>query len=286
MSPLRFRSASHSQCMSRGFTLVEMVTVIMILGVLVVGVSSFIIFGTRIFVESTSIDQVLGQSRFAIERMTRELRNALPNSIRVRANTGNWQCIEFVPIQASASYLTLPVAPDDKADTATGILPSQAVSNSQLMSVYPLTLSHIYADPAQTEGRIFDLKSVTSVGNRLTLEFDRNIRFSEASPLKRYFLVNQPVSYCIENRQLTRYTNYGINHGTQRSPSQLRGISGATWSLMAEDIVNDLSVATDMPFSVVPATLVNNAMIQIQPEFEVVGERFRYQHQVQVVNVP
>ena len=66
-----------------GFTLVEMVTVIIILGILVIGVSSFVILGTRIFVESTSVDQVLSQSRFAMERMTRELRNALPNSVRL-----------------------------------------------------------------------------------------------------------------------------------------------------------------------------------------------------------
>nr|MCH1922786.1 prepilin-type N-terminal cleavage/methylation domain-containing protein [Shewanella ferrihydritica] len=40
------RLIQHSQL---GFTLVEMVTVMLILGILVVGVSSFIIFGTRIF---------------------------------------------------------------------------------------------------------------------------------------------------------------------------------------------------------------------------------------------
>ena len=65
-------TAQRMQASTRGVTLVEMVTVILILGILVVGVSSFIIFGTRIFVESSSVDQVLSQSRFAVERMTRE----------------------------------------------------------------------------------------------------------------------------------------------------------------------------------------------------------------------
>ena len=38
-----------NQGKSAGFTLIEMVTVILILGIVVVGLSSFVIFGTRIF---------------------------------------------------------------------------------------------------------------------------------------------------------------------------------------------------------------------------------------------
>ncbi len=270
---------------SQGFTLVEMVTVILILGVLAIGVSSFIIFGTRIFVESTSIDQVLGQSRFAVERLTRELRNALPNSVRIRGDASSWQCLEFVPIEASSSYLTLPIAPAAKANTATAFNPSQGASSAQLMTVYPLTESHIYTDPSQTEGRIFSIKRVTNAANRLTIEFDRPVRFAEASPLKRFFLVTEPVSYCVTNNgQLTRYRGYGINHSTQLSPNQIRAIAGATWSLMAENISNNIGSAP--PFLLRQASVINNAIIQVQPEFSVVGESFRYQHQVQVINVP
>ncbi|MCU7376323.1 type II secretion system protein [Paucibacter sp. O1-1] len=99
--------ARYSQAKTAGFTLIEMVTVILILGIVIVGVSSFVIFGTRIFVESSAVDQVLSQSRFGIERMTRDIRRAVPNSIRVlTATDGSYQCIELLPISASTSYLT------------------------------------------------------------------------------------------------------------------------------------------------------------------------------------
>ncbi|AVV84022.1 MSHA biogenesis protein MshO [Shewanella putrefaciens] len=47
---------------------------------------------------------MLSQSRFVVERMTRELRSAVPNSVRVNTDSLTYQCIEFVPIQASTSY--------------------------------------------------------------------------------------------------------------------------------------------------------------------------------------
>lgn len=271
---------------SLGFTLVEMVTVILILGILVVGVSSFVIFGTRIFVESTSIDQVLSQSRFAIERLTRELRGALPNSIRLSTNGTSSQCLEFVPIQASASYTQVPIHPAVKQSSAQVFSASQVISAGEFMTVYPLTAADIYTNPLApiSDGRIFSIDSVSSSAGVTTVDFGRNVRFDEASPRKRYFVVNQPVSYCVFEGgalggSMYRYTGYGIDNATQPLPSAMG--SGV---LMAENIVNSLS--TDAPFRISPSNLRNNAIVQIQPQFVVNGQNFRYQHQVQVINVP
>lgn len=273
-----------------GFTLVEMVTVILILGILVVGVSSFIIFGTRIFVESSSVDQVLSQSRFAVERMTRELRSAVPNSVRLNGNGLTYQCVEFVPIEASTTYLSMPIAPSAAALTGTVILnATDNIKDNQYIWIYPLADSDVYNSARQKRAQI---KTFTPLGeppnpaNQVTLTFMASTRFAEASPRQRIYFGSSPVSYCFEkapsSNELTlkRYTGYGVN-ASQPTPTDMS--SGV---LMAQNVANDLSNNADLPLILTPSSLVNNAMVHLQPRFNVNGETFQYRHQVQVINVP
>ncbi|MDX6016561.1 prepilin-type N-terminal cleavage/methylation domain-containing protein [Shewanella indica] len=261
---------------TKGFTLVELVTVILILGILVVGVSSFIIFGTRIFVDSTAIDRVLGSSRFVMERLSRELRNAVPSSLRLQSSS-QLQCLEFLPISASGSYLSLPLAPDVQTDTATVFAPATAVSAGEQLLVYPLTHADIYGSGSNKRHAI---DKVTANGSLLTLQFAAAVNFAEASPAKRFYVAGQPVSYCFSQADgsIRRYSHYGY-HAGQPLPDTM-----GTGALMAEGLSNDM--ATNPAVRLLPATLVNNAIVQLQPQFAVVGEKFQYQHQVQVINVP
>ncbi|BDA59126.1 PilW family protein [Shewanella xiamenensis] len=270
---------------AQGFTLVEMVTVILILGILVVGVSSFIIFGTRIFVESSSVDQVLSQSRFAVERMTRELRSAVPNSVRLNGNSLTYQCVEFVPIEASTTYLSIPIAPSAATLTATVILDNlnSKIAANQYAWIYPLTDSDVYNSTRQKRAQI---NSISSAANQVNLTFTANTRFAEASPRQRIYFASTPVSYCFEKASSTneltlkRYTGYGLN-ASQPTPSDMS--SGV---LMAQSVANVLSNNADLPMILTPSSLVNNAMVHLQPRFNVNGETFQYRHQVQVINVP
>ncbi|WP_108945330.1 PilW family protein [Shewanella halifaxensis] len=295
-SQARKRSAKslhrHYQRKNTGFTLVEMVTVVIILGVLVLGVSSFLIFGTRIFVDATSVDKVMGQSRFAIQRMTRDLRNAVPNSIRIangiRANGNAWQCIEMMPIVASASYIDIPLAPAAKADTAT-VMPSTGTAPlvaGQSLLVYPLSPSDVYVATTNTEGKLFAIDAIgANTTNDLTVDFARPVRFATASPRQRYFAVKEAVSYCFEAITteasiLNRYSGYSFNNpSNQPSPDNMgNGV------LMAENIVN--TIGLNSPITYTPGTLQNNAMVHLNPLFDVQGQSFQYHHQVQVINVP
>ena len=278
-------SAKRMQTSKRGFTLVEMVTVILILGILVVGVSSFIIFGTRIFVESSSVDQVLSQSRFAVERMTRELRSALPNSVRVNTDSLTYQCIEFVPIEASTTYLTMPIIPDAAASTGIVILDNtaSAIRVNQFAWIYPLVDADVYSSARQKRAQV---KTIAISGNQVTLTFTAPTRFAEASPRQRIYLGSSPVSYCFEkgtsgnDLQIVRYAGYNFN-GVQPKPATM-----GTGVLMAQGVANRLDNSNDLPLILTPSSLVNNAMVHLQPRFNVNGETFQYRHQVQVINVP
>ena len=94
------------------------------------------------------------------------------------------------------------------------------------------------------------------------------------------------MSFCFEkapfSNELTlkRYTGYGLN-ASQPTPTDMS--SGV---LMAQNVANDLSNNADLPLILTPSSLVNNAMVHLQPRFNVNGETFQYRHQVQVINVP
>ncbi|MGL5489841.1 MAG: PilW family protein, partial [Shewanella sp.] len=243
---MRSLSMKNKRLYTQGFTLVEMVTVILILGILVVGVSSFIIFGTRIFVESSSVDQVLSQSRFAVERITRELRSALPNSVRLNGDNLTYQCVEFVPIEASTTYLAMPIAPSAAALTGSVILDnvSSKIAVNQYVWIYPLTDSDVYNSARQKRAQI---NSISTAANQVTLTFTANARFAEASPRQRIYFASAPVSYCFEKASssneliLKRYTGYGLN-ASQPVPADMG--SGV---LMAQGIANALTNSADLP---------------------------------------
>lgn len=287
----RLQLVALKQRKSQGFTLVEMVTVIIILGVLVLGVSSFLIFGTRIFIDATSVDQVMSQSRFAIERMTRDIRNTVPNSIRVRdSGDGAWQCIEMMPITSSASYIDMPIAPAPASQFGT-LMQSSAtapLTANQFLLIYPLTPADVYTATSTsiTQGKLFSIDSITAnTTNDSRVDFGRAVRFDEASPRQRYFGVQGAVSYCFEQvtselSLLKRYSGYGFNHPVlQPSPADM-----GTGVLMAENVVN--TIGRNSPIAYTPGTLRNNAMVHLNPLFDVQGQSFQYHHQVQVINVP
>jgi len=265
-----------------GFTLIEMVTVILILGIIVVGISSFVVFGTRIFVESSAVDQVLSQSRFGIERMTRDIRRAVPNSMRVlTATDGSYQCLELLPISASTSYIDAPFFPQPVQNTLTAIKSVRSINAAQSVLIYPLTASEVY-NPQGLTAKRFLVQSVAESGDLLTISLTQSIRFTEASPLKRLYVAQSPLSYCFINTagnvDIRLYQQYGYK-AVQPSPADMgNGV------LMAQNITNTLTI--NPAIILTPATLVTNAIVHLQPRFRVNGETFQYQHQVQVMNVP
>jgi MSHA biogenesis protein MshO len=269
-----------------GFTLIEMVTVILILGIIVVGVSSFVIFGTRIFVESSAVDQVLSQSRFGIERMTRDIRRAVPNSMRVlTATDGSYQCLELLPISTSTSYLNAPFFPQTAQNSLTAIKSVGSITAAQSVLIYPLTTAEIY-HPLGTTAKRFTVQSVAESGDQLTINLTQSVRFTEASPLKRLYLADNPLSYCFintaNNIELRLYQDYGYQPN-QPSPTMSPTVMG-DGVLMAQNITNTLAV--NPAIILMPSTLITNAIVHLQPVFSVNGETFNYQYQVQVMNVP
>lgn len=274
---------------NQGFTLIELIIVIVLLGIIGTFSFSYLGLGAKIFTDSVGRDQLLNQSRFAVERLSRELRNSLPRSVRV-VNGSNYSCIEFVPIIASSSYVQLP-RPGPFANNAfigvTPLLePGQTIIN-QYLYVYATNHALIYNGATPRRKQITGTTAHTSPGlTEFTLAGTST--FPTGSLARRFFITEQPVSWCVSRTPsasgtLTRFKGYGF-HNTQRTFSQL---SSASAEVMAQQLYNDFS-SNQVPFYVLPATLQRNSLVQIDFRFGRASdtEPLRIQHEVFVPNVP
>ena len=194
-----------------GFTLVELVTVIVILGVIATSITSFLRFGTKSYTDAADRDALISNARFIVERLNREVRQALPNSIRTKG--ANNQCLEFVPIDQSAIYLDIPVAPETAINSIDVVMLENSLqSTTQHVSVYALSSDDIYNT---VSGIIEAFSSVDNSGNKQTpskINFSNNILFDAESPTNRLYFIDSPVSYCVQSNAIYRYQGYGFGN--------------------------------------------------------------------------
>jgi len=256
-----------------GFTLIELVTVIVVLGVLSIGVSSFLKFGAQIFVDATDRDKILSSARFAIERLNRELRGAVPNSTRVSAGG---TCLEFTPIAHSFIYIDIPVSPEADRSTVTLVPTNNSFtaveSDDYSVVVYPLNSDDVYQTLLD---KVFPLKTGDFSGNLTPhiLTFYNNVGFADDSTTQRLFIMKNAVIYCHENtNELIRYDVDGHDEdGT------INGRSNRT--LMAEDLVS-------VNFQAGTGTHQRNGTVEINFQFSRNNEIINFNNEVQVPNVP
>ncbi|MBL4822839.1 MAG: prepilin-type N-terminal cleavage/methylation domain-containing protein [Colwellia sp.] len=278
------KSSSQQLNNTRGFSLIEIIVVIVILGVLATGISTFINFGTQIYTDARDREQVVSSARFAIERLNREVRTAVPNSVRVNANNligvSAKQCLEFTPIVLSTIYTDIAVIPEPASDEIKVIAFDESLFNAGFspnlnVGVYILNTNELYGD----SDKVFTLLNNTIIksGNEWTLTLADAETFSDNSPTQRLFFFNQSVSYCVQNSRLTRHQNY--NRNADNTPTSA-GV------LMAENITVHNGNTLIPPFGLTEATQLRNSMVLIKLSFTSNLESIVFNNEIQVPNVP
>ncbi|NMP31935.1 type II secretion system protein [Thalassotalea sp. M1531] len=242
---------------AKGFTLIEMVMVIILLGIVSVTVGSMIRMGSQAFVDVSNRDELISSARFSVERLNRELRAALPNSVRLTdANT----CIELIPSVASTVYTDAPVPPETVRNTI-DIIAFDSASDAKVnpaaydVAIYPIDDVDLYAG----SDRIASVQTITEpTATEWQIELTANTTFAEDSPTQRlYFIERNSVKYCITGTELTRNT-----------------------VLMAENL------AAGSAFTLDDATHQRNSIVTTLLIFERNNERVTFNNEVQVINVP
>ncbi len=139
----------------RGFTLVELVMVIVIMGVIGAVVSVFMKSPIDAYFSSARRAALTDVTDSTVRRMARDIRKALPNSLRLPTSGSPSLCIEFMPTKTGGRYRAavntagtgdpLNFATADSSFDMLGnnsALADQAIVASDLIAVYNLGITN------------------------------------------------------------------------------------------------------------------------------------------------
>lgn len=289
-----------------GFTLIEMVVAIAVSGILVAGIISYIGDSVVGYDTAAERNKLAQDGRIAIDRLSVELHNALPNSFRVStATAGGDQCIEFVPVVATTSYINPPLDAAGSSFNVVEFNPTREGTTSGYIAIYPTQVNQIYnaetgsgtgfpnTGPINTLSSIQDTSPSSTQQSLVTLASSH--RFSDPSPNNRLFLVEDPISYCVKGSRLYRYTDYGF-YNVQTTTEAATGVcsigagdrclpssSGGGSKMLIVDGINNSGISA---FKLLPQTLARNALVSIEFNFSKQNNTILMNHQVLTRSVP
>ena len=247
-----------------GFTLIELVTVVVILAIVTTFGTGFIISTMESYTDTQDRSKLINRSRQAIEQTTRRIRGAAPNSIRI-TNGGN--CLEFLPLASGGNYIN-PVP-----DTANGAPASNSIATAP--HTIDFGTARYVLIGAQSPAEIYGGAAIaTLAANTPTLlTLSSNKTWLRNSPARRFFLTDDPQAICLSGNDLRHYTGYA-------SPLSSTGTPGGSGTLMADNA----SSAT--PFAFEAGTETRGAVVVIDLIFTEGDQRVPIRQEVFVRNAP
>ena len=292
---------------SAGISTIEMVTVIAVTGILSVGLAGILRHPMQGYAAVSRRAELVDLADLALFRMSRDLRMALPNGVRV--NEGK-NAIELLHVVAGARYRAEPGSngagsPGVRIHTdAADFLSFGGDARWNLLGrVSGLEFSYGTPLPVGTRVAIYPTGSevwsaaatnaspsiITASTNRITVLDDGDEdqialasahRFAYASPRARLYLVDSPVSYLCDDaaQTLWRIDRYSItaNQPTSRGAPPLSVGAQA----QAADRVESCR------FDYLPGTPTRSGLVTLEIVIESDDERVRLLQQVPIPNAP
>ncbi|PMM08480.1 prepilin-type N-terminal cleavage/methylation domain-containing protein [Vibrio breoganii] len=251
----------------RGFTLIEMILTIVVVAIIFLGIAGFVEFGAKGYSQTVDRQRLQNQARFAIEKMSREVRHAVPNSFSLSNDS---KCLAFYPIEYAGFYQYR--EPTGDVEFVVGNDQPDTFSDGSRLVINPSRIQDL-----QTDGQSIEVAGEPKEPDGDYFSINMNLT-SQSSSNRHYIYQNQAVIYCIEalvvpngSGRIVRY--YGV------FDNDFSNLSGGV-------VVATGVVFNDSSFSYQQTSLQRGGLIHFNLLFHNGDEQSQYKHDVQVSNVP
>ncbi|UPR52453.1 prepilin-type N-terminal cleavage/methylation domain-containing protein [Vibrio cyclitrophicus] len=245
----------------RGFTLIEMIVTIVVVAVIGLAIAGFVEYGMKGYVETIDRQKVQVKGQFVVEKMSREISHATPNSfdssiIPASASSYAQKCLVFYAIKYSGFYHF-----DEATNDLNFIIgqDSPTFSADDFLIINPTNNSEFGEDSIKR----ISVSGLASINNVFTAS---SVSLSSQSIAQRHYIYDgsNPVSYCLVNDTVQ---NQGL--------IQRNGVTVA-------DSIN----YAQSNFRYEDPSLQRGGVIHIDLVLEQNSEVSVYQQDVQVLNAP
>jgi MSHA biogenesis protein MshO len=261
-------------------TLIELIIVISITAIIAGSVAVFISRPFESYIDATRRAELTDIADTALRRMTRDLRTALPNSVRVSespAGSGIYY-LEYLQTSGGGRYRSqldgggggniLTFSAADASFDVIGTMP--AFSGGESIVIYNVAASGTVANAYSGDNRA---NYSSSAGTTITLAPSK--QFPYPSPGKRFQVVQYPVSYACNpgTGELRRYWGYAISAAQPTPPTTPNN------ALLASSV-------TSCKFTYSTSSARSGGVVGLELRIERGGELVRLFQQAHVNNAP
>ena len=278
---LRLRKAA-------GFTLVEMIVVIVLTGIVAGMVAVFIRSPVQAYVDTANRARLTEAADTAMRFFARDLRSALPNSLRV-TTVGTTSYLEFIPTVGGGRYRQYPtnggggdVLDFSVADGAFDVIgPVPVYDNTHSVVVFntdtalgSTTNAYVGNNRATVTTANNNAAAISTDAARHTVTIAAT-RFPAPSPSQRFHMVGTPVTYVCNPTAgvLQRYSGYAFAQNQTTPPAGAPNV-----------LVNNVTACT---IAYNPAVnTMRTGVVLISLTLTLNNENVNLVHQVHVQNMP
>lgn len=280
---------------TQGFSLIELIIVIVVLGIMAVGAGMLISRPMQAYSDQLRRQQLVDSAQMAMRKIEADIRRALPNSLRTMPSGSGW-ALEMVNTVDGARYrdeaggvfvnpdqiLEFSVPGGDASFNLLGrftSLSAGALPASYRPVIYSTNAVEIYddAETGANPGIIGPggMSLALDGGTEHQLTLPSPFQFEFPSPTQRLFIVDGSISYICDNGFVNRYSGYSYK-GTQTDSLAVLGA--------AQRVATQVSACA---IDYQPGTAQRGGLITIGITLtDAQGESVRLLHQVHVDNVP